>query len=217
MTCNHILVGSMMDNLINITEAAKQLGVSVDCLRKWDKSGKLIALRTSGGHRRYKQSDISKLQGIEIEETNQDITAIYCRVSSQDQKKNGDLDRQKARLFEHCTKQKYKVEYCFDEVCSGMKAVRPKLKQLFKLIEEKKVNRVVIEHKDRLTRFMFEIFAQYFQSHGVEVECVEEVLPKNFENELVEDILSLLSSFSSRIYGKRSAERRKKKKDKESD
>jgi len=203
----------MSEKLINITEAAKQLGVSIDCLRKWDKNGKLIALRTSGGHRRYRQSDITQLQGIETEETNKDITAIYCRVSSQDQKKNGDLDRQKSRLFEHCTKQKYKVEHCFDEVCSGMKGIRPKLKQLFKLIEEKKINRVVIEHKDRLTRFMFDIFTQYFQSHGVEIECVEEVLPKSFENELVEDMLSLLSSFSSRIYGKRSADRRKKNKE----
>jgi len=201
----------MNDKLINITEAAKQLGVSIDCLRKWDKNGKLIALRTSGGHRRYKQSDITKLQGNEIQEDNEDITAIYCRVSSQDQKKNGDLDRQKARLFEYCTKKKYKVEHCLDEVCSGMKAVRPKLKQLFKLVEEKKINRVVIEHKDRLARFMYDIFVQYFSSHGVKIECVEEVLPKSFENELVEDMLSLLSSFSSRIYGKRSAERRKKK------
>lgn len=201
----------MNDKLINITEASKQLGVSIDCLRKWDKSGKLIPLRTSGGHRRYKQSEITKLQGNEAQEENKNITAIYCRVSSQDQKKNGDLDRQKARLFEHCTKQKYKVEHCFDEVCSGMKANRPKLKQLSKLIEEKKINRVVIEHKDRLTRFMYDVFVQYFNSHGVEIECVEEVLPKSFENELVEDMLSLLSSFSSRIYGKRSAERRKKK------
>ena len=201
----------MNDKLINITEAAKQLGVSIDCLRKWDKNGKLVPQRTSGGHRRYKQSEITKLQGNEVQEDNEDITAIYCRVSSQDQKKNGDLDRQKARLFEYCTKQKYKVEHCFDEVCSSMKGTRPKLKQLFKLIEKKKINRVVIEHKDRLTRFMYDIFVQYFSSHGVEIECVEEVLPKSFENELVEDMLSLLSSFSSRIYGKRSAERRKKK------
>lgn len=207
----------MNDKLVSIAETSKQLGVSIDCLRKWDKSGKLVALRTSGGHRRYKQSDITKLQGNKIQEENQNITAVYCRVSSQDQKKNGDLDRQKSRLFEYCTKQKYKVEYCFDEVCSGMKASRPKLKQLFKLIEEKKVNRVVVEHKDRLTRFMHDIFIQYFKSHGVEIEFVEKVLPKSFENELVEDMLSLLSSFSSRIYGKRSANRRKKNKDKEND
>jgi predicted site-specific integrase-resolvase len=57
---------------------------------------------------------------------------------------------------------------------------------------------------------------EYQRSHrGVEIECVEEVFPKSFENELVEDMLSLLSSFSSKIYGKRSADRRRKKKEEE--
>jgi len=54
----------------------------------------------------------------------------------------------------------------------------------------------VVEYKDRLTRFCFEVFEAFFNSHGVEIECVEEVFPKSFENELVEDMLSLLSSFS---------------------
>ena len=74
---------------------------------------------------------------------------------------------------------------------------------------------VVIEYKDRLTRFCFEVFEAFFNSHGVEIECVEEVFPKSFENELVEDMLSLLSSFSSKIYGKRSAKNRRKKKEAE--
>jgi predicted site-specific integrase-resolvase len=71
---------------------------------------------------------------------------------------------------------------------------------------------VVVEYKDRLTRFCFEVFESFFNSHCVEIECVEEVFPKSFENELVEDMLSLLSSFSSKIYGKRSADRRRKRK-----
>jgi len=104
----------------------------------------------------------------------------------------------------------YKEKVLVD-VCSGMKTKRPKLKQLFKLVSDHKINRVVIEYKDRLTRFMFEVFESFFNSYGVEIECVEEVFPKSFENELVSDMLSLLSSFSSRIYGKRSAENRRKR------
>lgn len=96
-----------------------------------------------------------------------------------------------------------------------MKAKRPQLKQLFRMVSEHRINRVVVEYKDRLCRFMFEIFEAFFNSHGVEIECVEEVFPKSFENELVEDMLSLLSSFSSKIYGKRSAENRRKKKEAE--
>lgn len=205
----------MPEKLITVTKAADQLGVTKKTLQDWDKSGKLSALRTVGGHRRYRQSDIEKLQGIEQKILNRNQVAAYCRVSSQDQKQKGDLDRQKSRLLEYCVEKEYKVEAVFVDVCSGMKAKRPYLKQIFKLVSEHKINKVVIEYKDRLTRFCFEVFEAFFNSHGVEIECVEEVFPKSFENELVEDMLSLLSSFSSRIYGKRSAENRRKKKETE--
>lgn len=204
-----------MEKLITVTKAAEQLGVTKKTLQDWDKSGKLLALRTVGGHRRYRQSDIEKLQGLEPEASNLGSVGVYCRVSSQDQKQKGDLDRQKARLLEYCAEKEYKVEAVLVDVCSGMKAKRPQLRQLFNLVSERKINRVVIEYKDRLCRFMFEVFEAFFNSHGVEIECVEEVFPKSFENELVEDMLSLLSSFSSKIYGKRGAENRGKKKEAE--
>lgn len=204
-----------MEKLITITDAANQLGVTKKTLQDWDRAGKMVALRTAGGHRRYRQSDIEKRQGIEREMLDRNQVVVYCRVSSQDQKQKGDLDRQKVRLLEYCATKEYKVEAVLVDVCSGMKAKRPQLKQLFKLVSEHKVNRVVVEYKDRLCRFMFEVFEAFFNSHGVEIECVEEVFPKSFENELVEDMLSLLSSFSSKIYGKRSAENRRKKKEAE--
>ena len=204
-----------MERLITVSDAAQRLGVTKKTLQVWDNDGKLTALRTAGGHRRYRQSDVDKLQGLETEESNLNSVCVYCRVSSQDQKQKGDLDRQKARLLEHCAEEEYKVNSVLVDVCSGMKAKRPRLKQLFKLVSEHKINRVVVEYKDRLTRFCFEVFEAFFNSHGVEIECVEEVFPKSFENELVEDMLSLLSSFSSKIYGKRSADRRRKKKEEE--
>ena len=67
----------------------------------------------------------------------------------------------------------------------------------------------MIEHKDRLTRFNYAYLDAFFSSLGVVIECMENVLPKSYEGELVEDILSLMASFSAKIYGKRSAERRK--------
>jgi predicted site-specific integrase-resolvase len=80
------------------------------------------------------------------------------------------------------------------------------------MVSNKEINKVVIEHKDRLTRFNFEFLVEFFKSHNVEIEWTDNVLNKSFENELVEDMLSLLSSFSNKIYGKRSSENRKKKK-----
>ena len=89
---------------------------------------------------------------------------------------------------------------------------RAKLQNLFNLVSEKQIDKVVVEHKDRLTRFNFKFLEAFFTSHNVTVEWMEEVLGKKYEDELVEDMLTLMSSFSNKIYGKRSAENRKKKK-----
>ena len=83
-----------MEKLITITDAASQLGVTKKTLQDWDRDRKMVALRTAGGHRRYRQSDIEKLQGIEREALDRNQVVVYCRVSSQDQKQKGDLDRQ---------------------------------------------------------------------------------------------------------------------------
>jgi predicted site-specific integrase-resolvase len=203
-----------VNNLININQAAQMLGVDITTLRYWDKTDKLKPQRTMGGHRRYLLSDIKKLQGIQIEPTpdNAELSkqvAVYARVSSHEQK--GDLKRQKGRLLEYCVKKKYEVRYIFEEVGSGMSDTRAKLSRLCDVAEKKDVSKVIIEHKDRLTRFNYRLYERYFKNLGVEVIIVEETLPKSYEAELVEDIMSLVASSSSKIYEKRSAENRRKK------
>lgn len=198
-----------MNKLIAIKEAANLLGVDQKTLRRWESNGKISSQKTVGGHRRYLLSDIEAMQGIDIEEQTDDI-AIYCRVSSHEQKQKGDLDRQQSRLVKYCAEKDYKVKYIYDEVGSGMSDNRRKLLKLMNIAADGKISRLVIEHKDRLVRFNFNLLKKYFESFGVEVEVVENTLPKSYESELVEDMLSLMSSFSARIYGKRSAENRKK-------
>ena len=88
-----------MDKLYSISKTADILGVSQKTLRVWDKQNKLIPVLTSGGHRRYKESDINAFIGIDsISNDNKEICVIYARVSSQKQKTSGDLDRQSQRL-----------------------------------------------------------------------------------------------------------------------
>jgi predicted site-specific integrase-resolvase len=88
---------------------------------------------------------------------------------------------------------------------------RKKLQKLFELVESKSIDIVFVEHKDRLSRFCFNYLVSYFNSYGVKIEMVESAIGKGFEQELVEDILSLMTSFSAKIYGKRSSHNRKKK------
>lgn len=206
----------MEDKLLTLEKTRILLGVCKDTLRDWDNKGKLKSVKTEGGHRRYKQSDVDAIIGTkrEVETKNKEKVAVYCRVSSHEQKEKGDLDRQKARLLEHCIEKKYDVGYIFDEVGSGMNDNRAKLLKLMDLAKDKEITKIIIEHKDRLTRFNKNILIKYFESHNVVVEWTCETLSKGYENELVEDMLSLITSFSSKIYGRRSAENRKKKESK---
>lgn len=200
--------------LLSIGKTADILGVHVETLREWDKEEKLVPVKTFGGHRRYRMSDIQKFcreQLAEVKEQGSRV-ATYARVSSHEQKQKGDLERQNGRILAHCVKKNYEIVKSYEEVGSGMCDTRPKLHQLFKLVEEKQVDKIVVEHKDRLTSFNFKFLEAFFASHNVEVEWMEEVLGKRYEDELVEDMLTLMSSFSNKIYGKRSAENRKKKK-----
>ncbi|MDJ0510971.1 MAG: IS607 family transposase [Crocosphaera sp.] len=198
------------EELLNITQTAKILGVSVKTLQRWDKEGTFPALRTPSNRRAYRRSDVNARMGINDSVEGLQAIAVYCRVSSQRQKDNGDLDRQQSRVITHCTKRKYNIKYVLAEMGSGMNDKRPKLNRLLNLAIEKQISKVVIEYKDRLTRFNFNLFDGFFKSHGVEIEWVEESLPKSYEDELVEDLISIMSSFSAKMYGRRSAVRRKR-------
>ncbi len=206
---------SKADRLLNLRDAAAMLGVHPDTLRRWDGEGRLVAERTLGNHRRYKLSAIETLQGLGItDKSDVEVRAVaYCRVSSHDQKDKGDLERQVGRVTTHCVSQEYKLVAVLEDVGSCMSENRPELRKLFKLVNEHKIDRVVVEHKDRLSRFGFGLLEAYFNSHCVEIEWVSETLGKSYEEELVEDILSLMASFSARIYGNRSAENRKRAKE----
>jgi predicted site-specific integrase-resolvase len=149
--------------------------------------------------------------GSESEKEGPIKAVVYCRVSSHDQKTKGDLDRQVGRVSAFCSGKGYHIVETLTDVGSGMSDTRPRLQKLFGLVNEGKISKVVVEHKDRLCRFGFGVMEAYFASHGVEIIWIDEILGKSYEEELVEDILTLMASFSARIYGKRSSENRKKK------
>ena len=203
-----------MKNLLNMKEAMDYLNVSKITLQRWDNSGKLKAIRTSGGHRRYKLSDLEKFIGechVEGKETDDVIVATYARCSTSDQKQHGDIDRQSQRLSEYCAKKKYKVEYIIKDMGSGINDKRKGFVKLCKLITDKKINKVVIEHKDRLTRFQYNLIEFFFNSYGVDIELTDK---KEYteQEELVNDMMMLIASFSGRLYSARAKENARKRK-----
>lgn len=202
-----------MGKLLRIKDTASYLNVSQDTLRKWDKADKLKPLKTAGGHRRYDTDTLDEFIGLvrKKEEEMPIVCATYARVSTNEQKQKGDLDRQSQRLSEYCAKHGLLVTYIIKDVGSGLNDNRSGFTKLTDLIISHKVNKLIIEHNDRLTRFQFKFIKKMFETYGCEVIVINGMDVSDIE-ELTADMMSLLASFSGKLYGKRSAEKRKKKK-----
>ena len=209
---------SSPDRLIRLAEAADLLALNKDVVRDMADAGKIPYVKTPGGHRRFRLSDIHEMMGIADTSIKERKVAVYCRVSSHEQKTKGDLDRQKGRLLEHCVGQKYEVGHVIADVGSGMSSGRAGLKSLIEKVIDGEVSVVIVEHRDRLTRFQFPIFERFFGSYGTEIEVLSSIVEdKSYEQEQADDLISIIASFSGKLYGRRSGEnRRKKKADKES-
>ena len=199
-----------MDKLYSISKTAEILDVTAKTLRIWDKENKLKPVLTSGGHRRYKESDINKILGIEeIQDEKKEVCVTYARVSSQKQKVSGDLDRQSQRLSEFCAKHNLYVEHIIKDCGSGLNDKRSGFAHLTDLVIKGKVNKVIVEHKDRLTRFQYNFIEKIYKVFGCEIIAVDDKEDVSDTEELTRDLMSLLASFSGKYYG-RSLDRRKK-------
>ncbi|MEM3546253.1 MAG: IS607 family transposase [Candidatus Bathyarchaeia archaeon] len=191
----------MIEKLLTLSEACKRLGIHPNTLRKWDKQGKVRVVRTVGGRRRIPESEVERLMGI-VKPDISKKAVIYARVSSHDQR--GDLERQKQSLLDYARSKGYEVIALLEDVASGLNENRKSLNKIFDMVEKTEVGTVVIAFKDRLTRFGFKYLEHYFASHNVKIEVVNGEEPKDAYQELVEDLIALVSSFAGKLYGLRS-------------
>jgi predicted site-specific integrase-resolvase len=195
-----------MEKLVSISKAAKILGVSEITLRRWDGDGRLVAIKTEGGHRRY---DISKIRPETIHKydaAESSKTIAYARVSSLDQK--GDLERQKQVLELFCAKNGWAFEIISD-LGSGMNYHKKGLRKLLNAILDGGVGRLVLTHKDRLLRFGAELVFAICEAKSVEVVIINEGEDTTFEEDLADDVLEIVTVFSARLYGSRSKKNKK--------
>jgi len=190
---------------VSIGRAAKELGVSKETLRRWEAAGKIEVERTPGGHRRY---DLAKLRGVTPRKAPSDrVTLAYGRVSSHDQK--DDLVTQVALLESFCAANGWSYEVLQD-LGSGLNYNKRGLRQLIKRICAGDIERLVLTHKDRLLRFGSEIIFALCEQFNVEVTIINQSeKPIRFEEELVQDVLEIITVFSARLYGSRSHKNRK--------
>jgi len=170
---------------------AKKMGVTYKTAFRWWKAGRLDAYQMDTG-----TSIVREPAPV------QEVTtvALYARVSSAEQKE--DLARQMQRLKDYAASHGYQVSKMVSELASGLNDKRPKL---MKLLTDASVGMIVIEHRDRLTRFGFHYIEQLMQMQGRRLEVI---FPSDTDNDLVDDFIAVLTSMASRIYGRRTSKRR---------
>ena len=201
----------MEEKYLKLNEVCDMLSVTAQTPRRWDHTGKLKAIRTVGNQRRWRLSDIKKLSGdiIKSERDNSQLSVVtYARCSSTEQKQRGDIDRQSARILEYAVKRGYRVVDIIKDCGSGLNDKRKGFMKLLELVTSGKVDKVIIENKDRLTRFGFDMLTYMFRSYDVEIEIVQNRSDDEYQD-LAQDIMMLIASFSGKLYRKRALERRK--------
>ena len=197
-----------MGKLVNISEAARILGVTTTTLRNWDKKGLLKPDEiTKGKARRYRIESLRNINRNIIFTKDNLKTIAYARVSSHDQKE--DLTRQVQVLELYCSKHGYKYEVIQD-LGSGMNYYKKGLTKLIDLILDNQVQRLVLTHKDRLLRFGAELIFSICEAKNVEVIIINQGdEAPSFEEELAKDVLEIITVFSAKLYGSRSKKNKK--------
>ena len=185
---------------LSIGKVAKILGVSKQTLRRWEKDEKIKVFRTPRNHRRY---DLLSLEGLAKKDSkiSDKRTIGYARVSSHDQK--GDLKRQATLLESYLAKQGWTYEIIQD-LGSGLNYNKKGLRKLINLICSQQIERLVLTHKDRLLRFGSELIFSLCEHFGIEIIIMNASKELTFEDELVHDVLEIITVFSARLYGSRS-------------
>ena len=183
---------------LSIQEASKIVGVAISTMRRWEREGRITPERTEGGHRRY---DREALLNLKYHKENVKLTIGYCRVSSSDQKE--DLINQVKTVSDFCAAKGYQFRIIQD-LGSGINYNRKGLKEIIDIICHKEIDRIVLNYKDRLIRFGYEIIEQLCLINDVQLEIINLSQDQNYEEEIIEDALSVITLFSAGLYGGRS-------------
>jgi excisionase family DNA binding protein len=189
----------LSERYLTTREFAEIIGVSRSTVISWIKSGRIVACSVNGRWR-IPYSEVERLlKGAQRVKR----VAIYARVSSNTQK--NDLERQVEALKLWVSKSFPNAEYIIvTDIASCLNEDRRGLRKLIEIAKRREVQAIVIAYRDRLTMFGFEYLKVLFNTLGVDVYVAFQEEPKDYAQELVEDFIEIVTSFTSRIYSRRS-------------
>ena len=179
---------------MRLSQYATKMGVSYRTAFRWWKAGKLDAYQLDTGTIIVREPVSTQVPA---------NVALYARVSSADQ--NEDLERQMQRLKDYAAAKGYRVTRTVSELASGLNDSRPKF---LKLLTDASIGTIVVEHRDRATRFGLAYIEQLMAMQGRRLEVI---FPSDTDTDLVDDFIAVITGMASRIYGRRTSKRRAEK------
>jgi putative resolvase len=177
---------------MKLSQYARQQGISYRTALRWWQAGQIKGYQAPTGTIIVAEDEpVLKSQKV----------TIYARVSSAEHRAN--LERQAERLLQYCETRGYQVSQVVKEVASGVNDRRPKL---LSLLKDTSITLMVVEHRDRLTRFGFHYLETLLETQGRKIEVVN--MAENDKEELIADLVAIVYSFTARLYGRRRAKRK---------
>ena len=178
-------------------EVLSTLGISRVTLCRYVKLGKIRVIELPNGYYDYNKEDIYKLKGLDVKRKK----VVYARVSTSKQKT--DLENQIENITAYANKNGYGIDEVYSDIASGMNLDRKSFTKLLSAVMANEIDEVFISYKDRLARLDFDLVSRLFSQYGTRITAINSNENKSAEEELFEDLMSVIHSFSMKAYSKR--------------
>jgi predicted site-specific integrase-resolvase len=182
-------------------EVKEIIGITQVTLSKYVKIGLIRVTKINAYSYVYNDEDVYKMIGVKKQKHDR-INVSYARVSNQPRK--NDLKEQSNRIYEFSILNGLSIDAQFEDIKSGMSFDRKEFNDMLKLVIQGKVNCIVVENKDRLCRFGFDLLTEVFKYFGTKIVVInDKISNKSYEQELTDDLISIIHYFSMKSYSNR--------------
>ncbi len=178
-------------------EVLSMLGISRVTLCRYVKLGKIRVVELPNGYYSYNKEDVYKLKGLDVKRKK----VIYARVSTSKQKK--DLENQIETITAYVNKNGCGIDEVYSDIASGMNLDRKGFTNLLSAVMANEIDEVFISYKDRLALLDFDLVNRLFSQYGTKITVINSSKNDSAEEELFEDLMSVIHSFSMKAYSKR--------------
>ena len=186
------------NNFMKAKQVMSKLNITRPTLCKYVKQGTLKVHKLSNGQYDYDEDSVYAFLGIKHKKITK-FNISYSRVSTQSQREH--LKDQSNRIYESCISRGIRLDKQFEDIKSGMDANRKGFQSVIDLVVQGKVDLLIIENKDRLTRFNFDTLEYIFKCFGTKIIVLNDTLDnKSYEQELIEDFISIIHYFTMKSY-----------------